>query len=894
MSIYNQEDWLERAIDSLVAQDIGFEENVELILVNDGSEDRSLEICERYKRQFPKNIQIISQPNSGLSAARNTGMQRASGALVNFMDPDDMLEPRTLSSVRAFAEANAHEGLPVFSLPLEFAGTKKGLHPKYVDLPLESSIIDLAVTPHSFLLTSAASFYPREIILQYRYDSTNIAAEDSELNLNLQRDHGFRWGYVCEPDSRYLYWQHDVAKSMIGTNQSRRAPAESIIRFLGKLVEGATEVHPSIRSAILYLLRPRVMEARESWFDSAADAREFAQRLKSLLALVPADELAQSPWVKSLQTHFTFSAASTNSDAPWRVGPGGSILDRGTPVFSAADFPVYINRVNLGERSVEIESVFYDYRVAGLDLVLVDSEGNTLQADEAADFDSALSPKNMMGPVSTTRFRRFVLELPSSEQKWHFAFLDSSTNTLLRANQVYNIGRSRFSGNDESTKASAADYWVRFTADQEFWLRLSRRRTWLYNIRSTARLAFRRRAIIPARLFASPNKTVLLINDRPMFGDDNGEALFRYIQEHRKDLAKDTWLVLAKSALSYDELKKTGQVVSPQSFKHKRLFLNTRIHFSSHLAQVLNSPWEGRERGVCADQVDQTFIWLQHGVTMNAVDRAFTRIAFDVDGLVVAAHHEAHYALRDGSFYTEDSLIRSGFPRFDQLVDTSKSEKPKTLLVSPTWRTWLTGRILADGTHAPRDGFEESDYYLRHKSLLSSPQLLEALSAANAKIEFLLHPGMAAFADLYTPFNSERVQIHLPGTVRYQEVLTRSSAMITDYSSSFFDFSYMGKPVLFDHSDVEQFRASHYQEGVFDFDADSPGPIFHDTSSLIEATTQLVLNGFEANSEYSGRLQNLFIHNDQGSSARVLKAALQIDSSRRQGRTRGVQPHADR
>lgn len=881
MSIYNQESWLERSIESLLAQDIGFKDNVELVLVNDGSHDASLEICERYRDLYPNNIQVVSQENSGLSASRNAGMQLASGELINFMDPDDLLEPRTLSSVHQFAKDHDAEQLAVFSIPLEFIGSKTGLHPKYDSMPTHSAVIDLGDTPHAFLLTAAASFYPREIILKYRFNSANIAAEDSELNLLLQCEHGFRWGYVCEPDSKYLYWQHEASKSMIGANRSRRDPAESIMRFLLELLNRSSPVHPAIRSATVYLLRPRILEMRASWFTSPEDYSDFRGRLATILSVVTAEELAESPWIQDRPTHFSFSEFSTLSSSPWSLVQDSLIADRGAFLFPAAELPVRVNRVNLRPTSVEVEAAFYDYRVSGLDLVLVSSTGDTIEASESSTLETALSPKNNMGPISNTCYRRFVIPVPSLEGKWFFAFRDAQTSTLVRATDVQHRGRSPFTGNDASTKAASTDYWVRFSTEQEFWVRRAKNNPWLYNLRSSIRLAVRRQKLIPARLFASPDKRVLLINDRPMFGDDNGEALFRYIQENRPDLAKDTWFVLAKSALSYPELKKTKRVVTPQSFKHKRLFLNTKILFSSHLAQVFNSPWEGREHSACADVIDQTFVWLQHGVTMNAVDRAFTRTASDVDGLVVATHHETDYALRPEFLHSDASVLGSGFPRFDRLVDSSKTQSVRSLLVAPTWRTWLTGRILADGTHEAVEDFESSDYFAAHRALLTSPDVLKSLEETNSNIEFLLHPGMSVYAEKYLGFASPRVKIHLPGSVRYQDAFNRSSAMITDYSSIFFDFAYLRKPVLFDHSDIDQFRESHYQEGVFDYEKDAPGPTFSSVESLIAATTDLIRGGFTMDDEYNARLDRVFLHTDRSNSSRVIEAALKVDSDRR-------------
>ncbi|MBQ9768791.1 MAG: glycosyltransferase, partial [Clostridia bacterium] len=88
MPVYNVSEFIEYAVDSVIAQSIGFN-NVQLILVDDGSTDNSGELCDRYKACYPENVFVIHKENGGLSTARNAGLLQAEGKYVNFMDPDD-------------------------------------------------------------------------------------------------------------------------------------------------------------------------------------------------------------------------------------------------------------------------------------------------------------------------------------------------------------------------------------------------------------------------------------------------------------------------------------------------------------------------------------------------------------------------------------------------------------------------------------------------------------------------------------------------------------------------------------------------------------------------------------------------------------------------------------
>lgn len=95
--LYNSAAWLPKCVESLVHQDLASDE-YEIILVNDGSPDNSLEIAEEYAKVY-QNIVVLSQQNKGTSGARNTGLQHASGKYVSFVDPDDYVKENSLGGL---------------------------------------------------------------------------------------------------------------------------------------------------------------------------------------------------------------------------------------------------------------------------------------------------------------------------------------------------------------------------------------------------------------------------------------------------------------------------------------------------------------------------------------------------------------------------------------------------------------------------------------------------------------------------------------------------------------------------------------------------------------------------------------------------------------------------
>ena len=87
--VYNVEKYLSTCLDSLLVQGLG-PNDYEIILVNDGSKDSSLEICNKYASTYP-NIFVYSQDNQGVSVARNHGLSKAKGEWIMFVDSDDFI-----------------------------------------------------------------------------------------------------------------------------------------------------------------------------------------------------------------------------------------------------------------------------------------------------------------------------------------------------------------------------------------------------------------------------------------------------------------------------------------------------------------------------------------------------------------------------------------------------------------------------------------------------------------------------------------------------------------------------------------------------------------------------------------------------------------------------------
>lgn len=111
--VYNTELYLEECLNSLLNQDISHDE-YEIICVNDGSTDGSLELLRTYA-QLHQNIQVIDKHNEGVSVARNVGLEHANGDYIWFIDSDDLIETNCLNELKTIISNGEYDRIIINS-----------------------------------------------------------------------------------------------------------------------------------------------------------------------------------------------------------------------------------------------------------------------------------------------------------------------------------------------------------------------------------------------------------------------------------------------------------------------------------------------------------------------------------------------------------------------------------------------------------------------------------------------------------------------------------------------------------------------------------------------------------------------------------------------------------
>lgn len=103
LPVYNVEKYIRKCLESLIRQEL---KEIEIIVVNDGSTDKSLDIINEFMK-LDNRIKLVNKNNSGVSAARNSGLMIANGEYVSFVDSDDWVEKSFLFKLYNLAKANS-------------------------------------------------------------------------------------------------------------------------------------------------------------------------------------------------------------------------------------------------------------------------------------------------------------------------------------------------------------------------------------------------------------------------------------------------------------------------------------------------------------------------------------------------------------------------------------------------------------------------------------------------------------------------------------------------------------------------------------------------------------------------------------------------------------------
>ena len=178
MSVYNGADYLECALESIRLQDYS---NFELVVVNDGSKDNSLEIIEEFKKKVQFQVVIINKTNSGLTKSLNVGLYHCTGDYIVRHDADDVSERNRLSILNEFI-SNDIDFYTTKSKIFDMSGCLGVLPKSYIT---NKNAFNLELLSYGNFHIHGTFCIKREVLEKYLYDESVRFAQDFDLIIRL-------------------------------------------------------------------------------------------------------------------------------------------------------------------------------------------------------------------------------------------------------------------------------------------------------------------------------------------------------------------------------------------------------------------------------------------------------------------------------------------------------------------------------------------------------------------------------------------------------------------------------------------------------------------------------------------------------------------------------------
>lgn len=280
--IYNVGKYLKDAIESVIQQTIGFTKNLQLILINDGSQDDSEEICLKYKEIYPENIIYIKQKNAGVSVARNNSMQYIEGKYVNFLDGDDKWELDAFEKVYKAFEKNQNE-VDILVCRKKFFEAQEGYH--FLDYKFEKTKIVNIFEDYDYIhLHITSAFIKSEVVKKYKFDKELKYSEDTNYINEIILD---KCRYMILKEATHYYRRRfDCSSAIQNKEKDTSWYTNTINNFYYNLIRISNQKFGKVILYVQYLIMYDLQwRLKRPYFDHFGD--EFKEKyIKNIIELL--------------------------------------------------------------------------------------------------------------------------------------------------------------------------------------------------------------------------------------------------------------------------------------------------------------------------------------------------------------------------------------------------------------------------------------------------------------------------------------------------------------------------------------------------------------------------------------------------------------------------------
>ncbi len=878
--VYNVELYVAETIESVIKQDIGFNENIQIILVNDGSTDHSAQICEAYAKRYPENIQYVYQENAGVSVARNTGMDYVKGKYVNFLDSDDKWSPDTFSKVYDFFEAHEKE-INLVCCKQEFFEAKTGPHRlSREDKFATSRVINILDDYQYTQFHITASFIKRDAMRLIIFDPKMKYGEDAVYVMEQILDK-HKYGVVSEP-THYYRKRANNSSAIQGKEKALDWYKITPERFYKKLMDISTQkwgcVIPFVQYAVCYDLQWRLND-RIHMVLNEEERRLYVQELQGLLEYCEDDIIVKQRDINMKKKLFLLSLKYNEDVSNQVVCRDSKLYFHNIQIFDLQKNALFRTDIieikgNMLYLSGKIDFNFTEE----LEFFFIDDKGGkypvTLIKLEGAE--------EKIWNQKVTDMYCYDIQIDISKIKWLEIRAVFQGEFLFRPKIICRKFSKLYNWDIESDYYAQGAYlitrdlhriYIR-TCDklsekqQEQKFQEELQKLEIDEAVKKEALWYRKRYFMARKLH---RKKIWLISDRINVAGDNGEAFFRYLAKIRP-ADVDFYFVISSESKDYARIKKIGKVIPYGSKKCKLYTLLADKIISSQGEDNIVNPFYGLKPYV-GNLMRYDYVFLQHGITKDDLSAWLNKSSKNIRMFVVAARPEYQSILDYPYMYGENVVKLTGFPRYDNLVQDVLCEKK--IIFMPTWRTGLAIEMdPATGIRPYNQSFQKSEYYQFYNRLINDERIKKVLRENGYRGKFCVHTNNIANA---SDFQGNEVIEVSTDIVDYQKEFKENALLVTDYSSVAYDFAYLKKPVIYTQPDRDNFFTEQvYDRGYWDYEQMGFGPICYDYESTVDAIIDAVRNECKLDEKYLKRIESFYFKFDQNNCERVYQAIREI------------------
>lgn len=856
--IYNAEKYLSDAIESIINQTVGLN-NIQIILINDGSKDDSANICKQYQEQYPKNIVYIEQKNQGVSVARNNGLQYANGEIINFLDADDKWQLNACEKVKSFMDK--HKEIDVVACELEYFEAKSGLeHPLNWKFNKDKTI-NILMCPSEIQMHIASCFIRREALNGYIFKKELKYGEDSLLVNQIILDKKL---YGVLESVHYFYRKRYDESSAIDKcrfNNVFYLPTLEQFHFalINECKTRFNKIPEYIQFVLMYDLQWRIKRTLPQNVLNYGEIKQYKHKLSEILSYIDDDIIFKQRNLWREHKIFALSLKYKTDITNELEQLDGHLYFNLKEVSSLSNNSIFkIAYVKVKNKTLHIEALLNtpinkkNYKII--------ASTQTNQYEPTSMIDCLKREKICLyGHYYYDQYVTFDIPLNDksiTKVSFMFSYKDSSFEELLPGyTETCRLNTSSKKGflktNNNIIERQGNKIVVRNNSKK-----LHLKRELKYDIdlfkNNLWKLAIYRLFVF--LFYYIPHKDIWIVSDRINTAKDNGEYFFRYLQTIKTN--KKIYFAISKHSEDYERLKLYGKILDTNSIKYKLLFLLSSKIISSQANDETINPF-GLAKRYIKDIYRFDFIFLQHGIIKDDLSDWLNKTTKDIKLFVTSTEQEYNSLLNGNYYYGKDVIKLTGLPRYDFLNNNADEKK---IAIIPTWRKYIDGCIDEENNSQYNPNFKETEFYKFYNSLINNKKLLSKMNELGYKGIFSMHP---LFEKQNSHFTSNDV-FSICSNIDYKTIFEKYNLLVTDYSSIFFDFGYLQKPIVYTQFDKDRFFKNHsYHQGYFSYEKDGFGEVTYNVDDAVDAIIRQLENNCELSIPYSNRIKNCFSH-EQG------------------------------